>query len=177
MPRLLAVQQRFSDKFNRTAFYVSRETFWWIAKFWKKIRFSFLRLVFNFGSFQGGFVGKYLTLLFASPDELIEKLHFISEKFRPMPFRDPNEKSVSLPEKLFKLVVKTALYISRGSFWKERMDLKFYTLYYLRILKKNFQPVRNNFRQWRKNCLLCVHRNILRKSVFWKKSSSNFLGL
>ena len=70
-------------------------------------------------------MGKYLKLLFASPDELIEKLHFTSEKFRPMPFRNPNEKSVSLSEKVFNLVVKTALYISRGSFWKERIDLKF----------------------------------------------------
>ena len=42
---------------------------------------------------------------------------------------------------------------------------------------KKFQPVRNNFRQWRKDCLLCVHRNILRQFVFWKKSSANFLGL
>ena len=84
--------------------------------------------MFNFESFQGGFVGMYLTLLFASPDELIEKLHFISEKFRDIPFRNPNEKSVSLSEKFFNLVVKTALYISRGSFWKERIDLKFCTL-------------------------------------------------
>ena len=47
------------------------------SKILKKIRFSFLRLVFNFESFQGKFVGKYLTLLFASPDDLIEKLHFL----------------------------------------------------------------------------------------------------
>ena len=93
-------------------------------KILKKNQFSFLRLVFNFESFQGGFVGQYLTLLFASPDDLIEKSHFLSEKFRPKPFRNPKEKNVSLSEKLFNLVVKTALYISRGSFWKERIDIK-----------------------------------------------------
>ena len=94
------------------------------SKILKKIRFSFLRLVCNFESLQGGFVGKYLTLLFASPDDLIEKSHFFSEKFRPKPFRNSNEKNVSLSEKLFNLIVKTALYISRRSFWKERIDLK-----------------------------------------------------
>ena len=65
--------------------------------------------MFNFKSFQGGFVGKYLTLLFASLDDIIEKSHFFSEKFRPKPFRNPNEKIVSLSEKFVKLVVKTAL--------------------------------------------------------------------
>ena len=94
------------------------------SKILKKNRFSFLRLVFNFESFQGRFVGKYLTLLFASPDDIIEKLHFHLEKFRPKHIRNPNEKNVSLSEKLIDLVVRTALYISRGSFWKEGIDLK-----------------------------------------------------
>ena len=34
--RRSAVQQILSDKSNKTAFYVSRETFWWTAIFWNK---------------------------------------------------------------------------------------------------------------------------------------------
>ena len=94
------------------------------SKILKKKSIHFFTISVQFGSFQAGFVGKYLTLLFASPDDLLEKLHFHFEKFPPKQFRNPNGKNVSLSEKLIDLVVKTALYISRGSFWEEGIDLK-----------------------------------------------------
>ena len=34
--RRSAFQQILSDKSNKTAFYVSRETFWWTTNFWNK---------------------------------------------------------------------------------------------------------------------------------------------
>ena len=70
--RFLAVQQVVSDTFNKTAFYLFGETFWWIAKIWKKIRFNFQRLVLNLKEVKKRYFGKYLKPLIAGPDDLFQ---------------------------------------------------------------------------------------------------------
>ena len=70
--RRSAVQQLFSDRSNKTAFYVSRETFWWMAIFEIKNQINLWRWVLNLKAFKRRCFGKHLKLLIAGPDDVFE---------------------------------------------------------------------------------------------------------
>ena len=168
--KLLADQQIFSRRFNKTAFYVSRETFWWIAKVWKKTRLSFWLRVLNFKAFMWAFSGKYLKLLFAGSDDFFRNYTFFLEKFLQITFGTRTENCRAFRETLRHARQSCTLHLQKIILKRVFRFWCFVLLNIRRFWTKKFQPFREKFQQGRENCMLRLQKNILRK-FFWREKS------
>ena len=87
----------------------------------------------------------------------------LNKKIRSGAISEPERKNVGLSEKLFKMLTRTAPYISRGSFWRECIDvIVWYSLLFADFEKK-ISALSQIYRQGHENCILGVQRSSLRK--------------
>ena len=111
--RCSAVQQILSDRSNKTAFYVSRETFWWTAIFWNKKPNNLWRWVLNLKAFKKKCFWQALKATYCWSGRCFWDFLIPIRKVSSKSFSEFERETDSLSGKIFVMVKKTALYTSR----------------------------------------------------------------
>ena len=158
---LLAVQQVYSDTFNKTAFYLSGETFWWRDKLWKKnpIQFSTFSLEFERSQqklFRQAFKATYCWSGRSFWDFLVP-FRKVSSKY----FSELERKTIGFTGKILEMVAKTALCISRRYIQGSVYIWQFDTFLICGFGAIQCRLFRDRYRQMHSCCVLRAQRNNL----------------
>ena len=138
--------------------------------FWKICDFQIISELWieNFRLFDEIFRHCFQKLHFRCRDEHFEEKSFLKIFHIFHRFGTLSEILLAIWQKLLDKLVKTAFYMPKGFFWvKVCKKAEFFSSFW-DFERKFCGPLPKNFRQGCQNCILRVHRDILRKTVFLK---------
>ena len=123
-----------------------------------------------------GFPAGYSNLRSTSTENYFDGEQCFDKRFSSRALPESEREPVGLSGNLFNMVVKTAFYISKRSFWRLCIDLKCRNNWiFATIDQKVFSPFAKNFVRGSKTVFYVFRRKCWSNMTFWWKQSSRFL--
>ena len=123
-----------------------------------------------------GFPAGYSNLRSTSTENYFDGEQCFDKRFSSRALPESEREPVGLSGNLFNMVVKTAFYISKRSFWRLFIDLKCRNNWiFATIDQKVFSPFAKNFVRGSKTVFYVFRRKCWSNMTFWWKQSSRFL--